>query len=107
EPDEVFDARWEAFFKNENLDRNTYRRGLDELFGYDLVPEPKILNAAFRYCRPARRLNDVAIPVRILEVVKDKAGTNKEIYPYILDQTSEVRAELGISTPEELGIDTA
>lgn len=67
----------------------------------------RILNSFHTNLRAARRLNDVAIPVRILEVVRDKAGSNKEIYPYILEQTREVRDELGISTPEELGIDTA
>lgn len=35
--------------------------------GYDLVPEPKIIDAALRACR---RLNDFASAVRILEVVK-------------------------------------
>lgn len=41
--------------------------GINTLVGYDLVPEPKIIDAALRACR---RLNDFATAVRILEVVK-------------------------------------
>ncbi len=37
------------------------------MIGYDLVPEPKILEAALRACR---RLNDLASAIRILEAVK-------------------------------------
>ena len=41
--------------------------GMNTLVGYDLVPEPKIIDAALQACR---RLNDFASAVRILEVVK-------------------------------------
>lgn len=37
------------------------------MIGYDLVPEPKILEAALRACR---RLDDLASAIRILEAVK-------------------------------------
>lgn len=40
---------------------------MNTLIGYDLVPEPKILEAALRACR---RLNDLASAIRILEAVK-------------------------------------
>lgn len=101
--------------------------GMNTLIGYDLVPEPKILEAALRACR---RLNDLASAIRILEAVKvsdakivsrmlpavtffkarrscpqDKAGPHKEIYPYVIQELRPTLDELGISTPEELGID--
>lgn len=41
--------------------------GMNTLIGYDLVPEPKILDSALRACR---RLNDLASAIRILEAVK-------------------------------------
>uniref|UniRef100_A0A8C6FK67 Cytochrome c oxidase subunit 5A, mitochondrial n=1 Tax=Moschus moschiferus TaxID=68415 RepID=A0A8C6FK67_MOSMO len=75
---------------------------INTLVGYDLVPEPKIIDAALRACR---RLNDFASAVRILEVVKDKAGPHKEIYPYVNQELRPTLNELGISTPEELGLD--
>uniref|UniRef100_A0A3Q3X3R8 Cytochrome c oxidase subunit 5A, mitochondrial n=1 Tax=Mola mola TaxID=94237 RepID=A0A3Q3X3R8_MOLML len=75
---------------------------MNTLIGYDLVPEPKILEAALRACR---RLNDLASAIRILEAVKDKAGPHKEIYPYLIQELKPTLDELGISTPEELGID--
>lgn len=40
---------------------------MNTLIGYDLVPEPKILEAALRACR---RLNDLGSAIRILEAVK-------------------------------------
>lgn len=44
-----------------------FASGMNTLIGYDLVPEPKILEAALRACR---RLNDLASAIRVLEAVK-------------------------------------
>lgn len=41
----------------------------------------------------------------ILLFPKDKAGPHKDIYPYVIQELKPVLEELGISTPEELGID--
>ncbi|KXJ28819.1 cytochrome c oxidase subunit 5A, mitochondrial [Exaiptasia diaphana] len=101
ETEEAFDARWEAYFSRPDLDSWELRRGLNDLYGHDLVPEPKIINAMLHACR---RLNDFGMSVRILEAVKDKAVGNKEIYSYILQECKPVIEELGISTPEELGL---
>ncbi|XP_005487835.2 cytochrome c oxidase subunit 5A, mitochondrial [Zonotrichia albicollis] len=104
ESDEEFDARWVTYFNKPDIDAWELRKGINTLVGYDLVPEPKIIDAALRACR---RLNDFASAVRILEVVKDKAGPHKEIYPYVIQELRPTLSELGISTPEELGLDKA
>lgn len=36
---------------------------------------------------------------------QDKAGPYKEIYPYLIQELEPTLSELGISTPEELGMD--
>ncbi|XP_060030199.1 cytochrome c oxidase subunit 5A, mitochondrial [Erinaceus europaeus] len=102
ETDEEFDARWVMYFNKPDIDAWELRKGMNTLVSYDLVPEPKIIDAALRACR---RLNDFASAVRILEVVKDKAGPHKEIYPYVIQELRPTLNELGISTPEELGLD--
>ncbi|KAG8440296.1 hypothetical protein GDO86_006164 [Hymenochirus boettgeri] len=102
ESDEEFDARWVTYFNKPDIDAWELRKGMNTLIGYDLVPEPKIIDAALRACR---RLNDFASAVRILEAVKDKAGPHKEIYPYVIQELRPTLDELGISTPEELGLD--
>ncbi|XP_014385976.1 PREDICTED: cytochrome c oxidase subunit 5A, mitochondrial isoform X2 [Myotis brandtii] len=102
ETDEEFDARWVTYFNKPDIDAQKLCKGMNTLVGYDLVPEPKIIDAALRACR---RLNDFASAVRILEVVKDKAGPHKEIYPYVIQELRPTLNELGISTPEELGLD--
>ncbi|XP_016352057.1 cytochrome c oxidase subunit 5A, mitochondrial-like [Sinocyclocheilus anshuiensis] len=104
ETDEEFDARWVTYFSKPDIDAWELRKGMNTLIGYDLVPEPKILDAALRACR---RLNDLASAIRILEAVKDKSGPHKEIYPYVLQELQPTLNELGIPTPEELGIDKA
>lgn len=38
---------------------------------------------------------------------QDKAGPHKEIYPYVIQELRPTLSELGISTPEELGLDKA
>ena len=40
---------------NDQLDSHAVRRGLNDLFAHDLVPEPTILAEALRACR---RVND-------------------------------------------------
>ena len=42
--------------------------------------------------------------VRILEMVREKAVGDKEIISYINNQLKGTLDELGISTPEELGL---
>ncbi|WP_411025815.1 cytochrome c oxidase subunit Va family protein, partial [Salmonella sp. s55004] len=73
ETDEQFDARWEAYFNKPDIDLWELRRGLNELHGHDLVPEPKIVVSALKACR---RLNDSALAVRLLEALKNKAGSH-------------------------------
>lgn len=50
--------------------------GMNTLIGYDLVPEPKILEAALKACR---RLNDLASAIRILEAVKVREKASSEV----------------------------
>lgn len=103
ESDADFDARFENFFNRKDIDGWDIRRGINDLWGHDLVPEPKIIVAALHACR---RVNDFALAVRIIEAVKDKCGSKvSEIYPYIIQEIQPTLTELGISTPEELGYD--
>ena len=60
-------GRMKSLINRPEIDDWELRRGLNELHGHDLVPEPKILIAAFKACR---RLNDTAMAIRILEAVK-------------------------------------
>ncbi len=54
--------------------------------------------------KAARRLNDIAMAIRILEAVKEKAAGNDDIYSYIISEIRPTLEELGINTPEELGL---
>ncbi|XP_053411615.1 cytochrome c oxidase subunit 5A, mitochondrial-like [Nycticebus coucang] len=78
ETDEEFDAHWVTHFNKPDIDAWELWKGMNTLVGYDLGPEPKTIDAALW---ASRRLNDFASAVRILEVVKDKAGPHTEIYP--------------------------
>ena len=42
--------------------------------------------------------------VRVLEAVYDKGAGSNEIYNYILGEIKPTMEELGLSTPEELGL---
>ena len=85
----------------EDIDDWELRRGLNELYGHDLVPEPRIIIAMLHACR---RLNDFPMSIRVMESVKDKAAGSKEIYDYILQNVKPTMDELGIPTPEEIGL---
>ena len=96
----LYDNYFVHYFR-EDIDDWELRKGLNMLHGHDLVPEPKIISAALKACR---RLNDYAMTVRVFEVIKDKAAGDKEIYNYILQEVKPTIEELGLSTPEELGL---
>ncbi|KAI8495938.1 Cytochrome c oxidase subunit 5A [Branchiostoma belcheri] len=101
--DEEFDSRWVEFFSKQDIDDWELRKGVNTLIGYDLVPEPRIIVAILQACR---RLNDSASAIRVLEVIKAKGGPRAaEIYPYILQEIQPTLDELGIKTPEQLGLD--
>jgi Cytochrome c oxidase subunit Va. len=103
ETDDEFDTRYEAYFNRQDIDGWEIRKAMNDLAGMDLVPEPKIVNAALRACR---RVSDFALAVRFLESIKEKSGSKvHEIYPYIIQEIRPTLDELGINTPEELGYD--
>ncbi|PNI37815.1 COX5A isoform 4 [Pan troglodytes] len=80
ETDEEFDARWVTYFNKPDIDAWELRKGINTLVTYDMVPEPKIIDAALRACR---RLNDFASTVRILEAVK--MGFPKDLLTLLLE----------------------
>ncbi|CAG9759283.1 unnamed protein product [Ceutorhynchus assimilis] len=103
ETDDQFDQRYENYFNNPNIDGWDIRRGVHDLWGHDLVPEPKLTIAILRACR---RANDLAMAIRVIEAVKDKCGNKvNEIYPWYIQELRPTLTELGIPTPEELGWD--
>ena len=101
ESDEEFDARWEAYFNRDDIDAWELRKGLNDLYGYDVVPQPKIVVAMLK---AARRLEDVALAVRILESVKEKAAGDQKVYSFVMEGVKPTLEELGLETPEKLGI---
>jgi len=103
ETDAQFDQRYENFFNNPSIDGWDIRRGVTDLLGHDLVPEPKIFIAILQACR---RVNDVSLAIRILEALKSKCGHKvNEIYPWYIQELRPTLTELGVPTPEELGYD--
>jgi cytochrome c oxidase subunit 5a len=102
ESEEEFDQRYINYFNRKDIDGWQIRKAMNDMQGMDLVPEPKVVIAALKACR---RVNDYALCVRYLEAIKMKAGRNKDIYPYIIQEIRPTLDELGISTPEELGYD--
>ncbi|KAI8478553.1 Cytochrome c oxidase subunit 5A [Branchiostoma belcheri] len=86
--DEEFDSRWSSSSANRTLMTGSCGR---------------IIVAILQACR---RLNDSASAIRVLEVIKAKGGPRAaEIYPYILQEIQPTLDELGIKTPEQLGLD--
>ena len=101
EQDPEFDDRWEQYFNKQDLDDWELRTGLNKLFRYDCVPEPRICIAALK---AARRLNDLAMAVRIIEIIHYKAAKKDRIYSYVIQEIKPVLEELGIPEPHELGL---
>jgi len=103
-PEEQFDAMWIHFFSNPMIDMYELRRGVNIIHDLDMIPEPKIVEAMFRCCR---RLNDYPMTIRILEGIKDKIPKDPSIYQWVLQELGPCMEELGIATPDELGLHVA
>lgn len=92
-----------CYFSRGDIDGWELRKGLNDLAGMDLVPDPQIIIAALYACR---RLDDYACTIRMLEMVKMKCGPQVDkIWPYIVQEIGPALAELGVETPEKLGYD--
>merc|ERR1712241_659409 len=103
ETDDEFDSRYVAYFNRKDIDGWEIRKGMTDLVGMDLVPDPAIVAAALRACR---RVNDYALTTRILEICKLKCGDKKgidTIWPYMPQELKPTLDELGILTPDEMG----
>lgn len=104
EPDihgDKFDDLYQQFFCQPDIDGWEVRKGMNDLLGMDLIPDPKIITAALHACR---RVNDYALAVRFLEGCKCKCGRT-QIYPWLIQEIRPTLTELGINTPEEMGYD--
>ena len=101
EKDEIMDQEWVDYFNQSDLDKWLLRNGYNKLYGLDLVPEPKILVSVLHACR---RLNDFPSAIRVLESIRLKSAANPEIYDYVIQELKPTLSELGIPTPEELGV---
>ena len=99
--DEIMDQEWVDYFNQSDIDKWLLRNGYNKLYGLDLVPEPKILVSVLNACR---RLSDFPSAIRVLESIKLKSSGNPEIYDYVIQELKPTLTELGIPTPEELGI---
>ncbi|KAF9362646.1 Cytochrome c oxidase subunit 6 [Mortierella sp. NVP85] len=96
---EHFTERFVKFFDNVD-DVFELQRGLNNAFGYDIVPAPSVIAAALK---ASRRVNDYATAVRIFEGVKFKTGSDS-LYKQYLEELAPLKAELGIDTKEDLGV---
>lgn len=96
---QAYERQWVAFFE-QAPDLFELQRGLNNCFSYDIVPTVPILLSAIRSCR---RLNDFPTAVRIFDGLRDKVE-NPEQYQLYIRAMEDVRAELGIPTPEELKV---
>ena len=83
-PPAEFDKHYVDFFNRTDLDGWMVRKAMTDLQNADVIPEPKIIEAALRACR---RVDDHALAVRFLEAIKIKCGPQwmvDKVYPWII-----------------------
>lgn len=94
---EDYVTRWSSHF-NQAPDLFELQRGLNNCFGYDLVPPVPVIKSAIQ---AARRLNDFPTAVRVFGALKAKTENDRQ-YKIYLEALAEDIDQLGICTPEEL-----
>ena len=85
-PADKFDKHFIDYFNRPEIDGWEIRKALSELHDFDVIPDPKIVEAALRACR---RVNDYALTLRFMEAIKIKCGSkaNREkVFGYIVEQ---------------------
>lgn len=92
-----FTAKFEKEF-DEAYDTYEVQRLLNNVFSYDLVPAPTVLERALL---AARRVNDYPTASRVFEALKYKVDTKAQYQAY-LDELKETREELGVTLQEDL-----
>lgn len=98
--DPEFDNRYVQYFNRPDIDGWEIRKAMNDLLGMDLIPDPKIVEAALGACR---RVNDYALTTRWLEGCREKCCGDEETYKWLINEVKPTLNELGVSTPEELG----
>eukprot|EP00122_Pirum_gemmata_P012646 Pgem_evm1s11763 len=91
-----WDQKWVDYFNNEKIRRAGVLRGLSDVFAHDVIPDKRIIEAAFRCCR---RLNFFPPTVRVMEGIKDKTESEAD-YQTIINDLRPIIDELGLVTPE-------
>jgi cytochrome c oxidase subunit 5a len=94
----AFQSHWITHF-NTCEDTFELQRGLNNCFGYDMVPPPLVLEAALK---ASRRLNDFATACRVFGGLKLKTADDTQFNEYVT-WLRPLMNELGICTLEELG----
>merc|ERR1712018_565000 len=85
-----------------DLDGEIIRNCMTWLNQQDVIPEPVIVIEALKACR---KVNDIALAIRIQEQIKWATQINKEIDAYMDQEIKPTLEELGIPTLKELGYD--
>merc|ERR1711935_730168 len=104
ETDEQTDQRYVKSFSDPNIDGWWIRKHMNDITGYDMVPDPEIIKAAMHACR---RNNDLALAIRFLEMCQYKTTISKknDWWAYIVQEVNPTCKDLGIPLPAELGYD--
>jgi len=103
ESEEQLASRYVQYFESKDIDHWWLSKHINDIAGTDAVPDPDVIKACLNACR---RLNDIAIAVRFMEIVNFKCGPRaKQIMPYIMQEVEPTLQELGIPTPQALGMD--
>lgn len=90
-------SRYEKEFEDA-YDLFEVQRVLNNVFSYDLVPAPAVIEKALQACR---RVNDYPTAVRTFEALKHKVETQEQYAAY-LEELKDIRKELGIDLKEDL-----
>lgn len=96
---ESYEKEWVDFFKNAPDQFELYR-GLNNAFSYDIIPTVPIVKEVLLACR---RLNHFPTAIRLLAAIRSKVD-NLEQYNLYLKAIEDLRLELGVPTPEEIGV---
>uniref|UniRef100_A0A914QS98 Cytochrome c oxidase subunit 5A, mitochondrial n=1 Tax=Panagrolaimus davidi TaxID=227884 RepID=A0A914QS98_9BILA len=85
-PADRFDKHFIDYLSRPEIDGWEVRKALSEIHDYDVIPDPKVVEAALRACR---RINDYSLCLRFMEAIKIKCGGKKnreQIYGYIMTE---------------------
>jgi len=93
--------QWVTYFEHPETDNWNIRVAYEEMMKEYCFLEPEVIRASLY---AARRINNLPLAIRILELVKKKCKSDADAYLWTMQELTPTLDDLGLKTVEQYGL---